>query len=68
MEPLCDELSPYLGPKELDSLAQLKNAMKSFHDMKDTMEMFQMMQETMSEEEMGEFMKNNIFNTTHFCI
>ena len=60
IEPLCDELSPFLGPKEQESLSQIKNTMKSFHDMKDTMEMFQMMQETMSEEEMGELMKNGM--------
>ena len=58
IEPLCEELSPFLGPKEKESLSHLKSTMQSFKDMKDTMEMFQMMQETMSEEEMGQFMKN----------
>lgn len=60
IEPLCDELSPFLEPGQQESLAQIKNTLKSFQDMKDTMEMFQMMQETMSEEEMGEFMKNGM--------
>ncbi len=57
MEPLCDEISNFLDPQELQSLSQIKSTIKSFHDMQETMEMFQMMQETMSEEEMGEFMK-----------
>ena len=58
IEPLCDELSPFLDQSQLKSITQIKSTMQSFKDMKDTMEMFQMMQETMSEEDMGEFIKN----------
>ena len=60
IEPIYEEIEPFLAQKERESLSQIKETFKSFQDMKDTMEMFQMMQETMSEEEMSEFMKNGM--------
>ncbi len=60
IEPIYEDIKPFLSPSERETLSKAKDAFKSFQDIKDTMEMFQMMQETMSEDEMNEFMKNGM--------
>lgn len=60
IEPIYEDIEPFLSLSERETLSKAKDTLKSFQDIKDTMEMFQMMQETMSEDEMNEFMKNGM--------